>query len=72
MNDGRRDRDRNKKYKFGSAYKHSDNGYRSEYGDKNAYRQQYQSGYSDGYNRGYQQYGQNGRQQSNGEWRLPR
>lgn len=69
LHDGQRDRDRNKKFKYGKAYKRGNSGYRSEFGDKNRYRYEFQRGYADGYRRGYSHWNaRNG----GGGWHIPR
>jgi hypothetical protein len=51
--DGHNDRVAGRAWKYGSGYTHSDRGYNSRFGDKNAYRQQYQLGYQQGYQQAY-------------------
>jgi hypothetical protein len=51
LDDGK-DRDRRDPARHGD-YRSADQGYRSEYGSKDAYRDVYRSGFADGYNDGY-------------------
>lgn len=44
-----------------SHYKNADSGYRSEYGNKDSYRQAYREGFKRGYDEGYRGSGNNGR-----------
>lgn len=66
IEEGQRDYYSRRKFKFGSALKKWNHGYRSEFGDKKYYKQQYEQGYIEGYNRGY--YGRGGSPQI-GTWR---
>jgi hypothetical protein len=78
MRDAQNDRSRDRRAKYGDAYKHADAGYISQYGDKNQYKQRFQQGYVQGYQQGFYNngyYGNNGQYgypgQNNGTWRRP-
>lgn len=55
---GQQDRERNKTYnlKDTNDYRNADHGYRSSYGDKEAYKRQYREGSRRGYQDGYGRY----------------
>ena len=53
LDDGHHDREAGRRFHYGSGYKHTDHGYRDEFGNKNDYKREFRDGYVEGYREGY-------------------